>query len=316
MNRSQTVSTLAAALALGALLTPHEGSPLLAAAAPAAAPAFDRAAWERDLEAWKARRLERLKAPDSWLTVVGLLWLAEGDNRFGSRAENEAVLAGAPPLVGTFAVRGNSVEFAAAPAVEVTTMGQRLERSAVATDASGAPTMLATGSFTFFVIERRGRFALRVRDSEAQKRREFAGLDYFPADPAYRVEARLEPSPAGTKVPIPNVLGGSDETPSPGKVVFRLGDVEYRLTAIAEGDSPELFLVFGDQTSGKETYGGGRFVYAPKPDAEGRTIVDFNRAYNPPCAFTAFATCPLPPRENRLPLAVRAGEKKHGSGHP
>jgi len=289
----------------------------LFAAAPArAAESSSLSAWEKELGDWRSHRFERLSSPDGWLTLVGLLWLHEGENRFGSSLANEAILAGAPPLIGTFSIKGQTIELASAPDVVVTHDGARVTRLVLATDATEKPTVLVQGTLSFFVIERGGRYALRVKDSASRQRREFKGIDYFPADPSYRVEAHLEPAPAGATVPVPNVLGTMEPTPTPGVLVFELGGQERRITAFGERGTDELFLVFGDRTNGKESYGGGRFLYAAKPDAAGKTVLDFNRAYNPPCAFTAFATCPLPPRDNKLDVEIRAGEKKYGAGHP
>jgi uncharacterized protein (DUF1684 family) len=288
---------------------------LLPALAPPASAQGPDPEWLRELGDWRTRRFERLRAPDGWLTLVGLYWLHEGKSRFGSSPASELLLAGAPPLLGTLEVAGGKAIFEAAPGVEVLRDGQRVGRVEMAPDATGAPTVLTSGSLTFFVIARGERLALRVRDSQAATRLEFAGLEQFPVHPAWRVRARLDPAPPGTTFPVPNVTGTVDPTPTPGSLVFQVGGTEYRLVALQEDGAKELFLVFGDRTNGQETYGGGRFLYAPAPGPDGATWLDFNRAYNPPCAFTPYATCPLPPRENRLPIRVEAGEKSYAKGH-
>ena len=284
---------------------------LLPAAAPAAAPSLPA-----DLTAWRAARDERLRGPESWLTLVGLFWLEEGRNAIGSAPENRIVLPPhAPAHLGAIERTDRHLVFTAAPGVEVTSDGQGLQTGELSPDTAMKPSVLHQGPFTLLVIERGDRFGLRVKDAESATRKGFTGLDHFPYDPRWTITGRFVPAPAGQTLPVPNVLGKIEDTPSPGDVVFTAGGRELRLTAIAEEGTDELFLVFGDATNGHETYGGGRFLYAAKPGADGQVELDFHRAYNPPCAFTPFATCPLPPKSNRLPIRVEAGEKKYGKGH-
>ncbi|MCA1714910.1 MAG: DUF1684 domain-containing protein, partial [Gammaproteobacteria bacterium] len=154
------------------------------------------------------------------------------------------------------------------------------------------------------------RYALRVKHLEAPSRIQFAGLDYWPADPSWKIDAKFLPHPPGKTIPIASIIGTVDEIPNPGAVEFQRDGRSYRLEALDEGEDG-LFLIVADRTNGHGSYGAGRYIDAPKPDARGRVVVDFNQAYNPPCAFTAFATCPLPPPENRLDLAITAGEKAY-----
>ena len=174
-------------------------------------------------------------------------------------------------------------------------------------DTGGAPTELALGSVRLYLIERSGKLAVRVKDSEAETRKKFSGIDYYPIDSAWRVTARFEPYDPPRMLPIVNVLGMPEPEDSPGALVFDADGETHRLDAIGEGES--LFIVFGDATNGSETYGGGRFVYTDLPSDDGTVILDFNKSYNPPCVFTAYSTCPLPPEQNKLPLAVRSGER-------
>jgi uncharacterized protein len=164
------------------------------------------------------------------------------------------------------------------------------------------------------VIDRGGKKALRVKDSAADRRTHFLGLDYFPVDESWRIVARWVPFEKPRLLPITNLLGQTAPEPVPGKAVFERDGKTYELLPIDEGPGEPLFFVIADATSGKETYGGGRFLYADEPK-DGQIVLDFNRAQNPPCAFTPFATCPLPPKENRLPFAVTAGEKHYRGGH-
>ena len=302
-------------LALALLLSHLLFSPLGRAAA-ATASAGD---WQQALGTWRSERFERLTAPDGWLTLVGLFWLQEGSNRLGASPGNEMKLPAGPLFVGTVELSGGTTRtatFVAAPGVEVRVRGGgKVTRVPLAADTSGKPTVLEHGTLSWFLLERGGRLALRVKDRDATTRKEFTGLDYFPAGPDWRIAAPLEPAAAGETIMVPNVLGNLEATPTAGKLVFTIGERELRLATILEPGSDSLFVVFGDATNGKETYGGGRFLDVDKPGADGRTTIDFNRAYNPPCAFTPFATCPLPPKGNRLEVRVEAGEKKYGKGH-
>jgi len=266
--------------------------------------------------AWRAARVEEIAGPEGWLTVVGLHWLKGGANRLGSARDNDIVLAhGAlAPHAARLIVDGGTVRLEPAPRSGITRNGQPAVAMALAP--VDTEIVLESGSLRFFVIERGGRYALRVRDLKSKARREFRGLEYFPVDPGWAFEARFEAYVPAHHVPIVNVLGDELEMHSPGAIVFERDGREWRLDALLESEGDDhLFVMFADATSGHETYGAGRFLHTPLP-AGGRVAVDFNEAYNPPCAFTGFATCPLPPPQNRLPLAVRAGELRYrGSGH-
>jgi uncharacterized protein (DUF1684 family) len=276
-----------------------------------------------EVEAWHQKRIERLTAEDGWLSLVGLAWLGPGENPTGSKPDSIVVLPDtAPPEVGAFVVDGDAVAFEARGRSGVAVVGEDgLEPvppggrvPLLADTAEGGPTVLAVGSLRFFVIDRDGRLGVRVRDPEGPARRGFVGIETFPVDPAWRIEARLDPYDPPHTLAVPTILGTVSDSPSPGAVVFEVDGKSYRLDAVAEPGDADLFLVFGDRTNGDTTYGAGRFLYAEAPapdDPEHRVVVDFNRAYNPPCAFTPFATCPLPPPGNRLPFAVEAGEKNY-----
>jgi uncharacterized protein len=287
----------------------------LAAAVTAAAAADDEAA---AIRAWRAARVLEIAGESGWLTVIGLHWLKEGANSVGRARDNDVVLPGGAlaPHAGRFVVAGRSVRFEPASRSGVTLAGRAAEALEAAPAAGRAEVVFASGSLRFFVIERSGRFALRVRDLESAARRSFHGLDYFPIDASWLLEARFERYEPVRRLPIVNVLGDEIEMMSPGAIVFVRDGRDWRLDALleAEGDD-HLFVMFADGTSGHETYGGGRFLHVPLPT--GPTVpVDFNESYNPPCAFTGFATCPLAPPQNRLALAVRAGEVRYrGATH-
>lgn len=263
--------------------------------------------YRAELEAWRRSREAALAAENGWLTVVGLYWLNEGENTVGTKPGSAIQLpqGSAPESVGVFKRRGKKITFEAVPAENVTIDGQPATRAVMRPDSAGSPTVVRLGSLSMFVIERGGRFAIRLRDKNSEARRNFGGLRYFPPDERYRVRARFVPYDPPKKIPVPNILGGAEEEPSLGYVLFQLDGREHRLDALVSGDS--LFFIFKDHTAGKETYPAGRFLYTPRP-SQGEVVLDFNRAINPPCAFTPYATCPLPPKQNELAARIQAGE--------
>ena len=249
--------------------------------------------FQADEMKWRETRRARLTSEDSWLSLVGLTWLHEGVNDLTVPAQ--------PAQKRQFVLQNG----------RVTLNGQALRDD---TDPNG-PTMVRVGTVSLQVIKRGDksgdRYGIRMKDAEAEARKRFRGLEYFPPNAEYRVEARFEPYQPPKKIAITNVLGMTSDEVSPGALVFTLKGQTFRVDPILEQGEKDLFIIFKDATSGKETYAAARYVYAPPPDASGKTVIDFNRAYNPPCVFTPYATCPLPPPENRLPIRVEAGEKKY-----
>jgi uncharacterized protein (DUF1684 family) len=275
-----------------------------------AAPASDDVA--SATHAWEEGRLKRLQADDGWLTLVGLGWLKEGVNSAGTDGKADVVFPeGAPRQVGTFTRTGAKVSFQPAAGVSVTRGGLPITGGPVQSDEEGRgkPDILQVGRFRFQLIDRGNRIGVRIKDPEARARREFKGIPSYPPSARWRIVARWDPKNPPAEIAVPNVLGEIERSPSPGVAVFTIDGKEYRLTPVLEEGSPDLFFVFGDETNRSETYGAGRFLYAD-PAKDGTVVLDFNRAYNPPCAFSAFATCPLPPKGNRLALRVEAGEKR------
>ena len=264
----------------------------------------------------RAARVARLTTPDGWLTLIGLHFLKNGENTVGSAKDNTVVLAAGPAHLGTVTLAADGkVSLALAPEVDARVDGQPARAGEMRLGAAGKkPTLVTFGTVSFFVIDRGGKKALRVKDSAADRRTHFLGLDYFAADESWRIVARWVPFEKSRLLPITNMLGQTAPEPVPGKAVFEREGKTYELLPIDEGPGEPLFFVIADATSGKETYGGGRFLYADAPK-DGKIVLDFNRTQNPPCAFTPFATCPLPPKENRLPFAVTAGEKNYRGGH-
>lgn len=265
--------------------------------------------------AWRDQRRADLTRPDGWTSLVGLHWIEPGPHYVGSAGDNGIRIAMGPAQLGMIDLRkGGTVRFVPAQGVALTLDDAPLQGAVVLrTDADAAgPSRLAfdDGKGLATVIERGGRHALRVKHADAPTRTAFAELDYWPADPSWKIDARFIPHPAGKTIQIANIIGTLDDVPNPGVLEFQRDGRVHRIEALDQGGDG-LFLVIADRTSGHGSYGAGRYIDAPRPDARGRVAIDFNQAYNPPCAFTAFATCPLPPPENRLDLAVTAGEKIH-----
>jgi len=300
---------LAAALACALL------APALANTPPApAAPTAEALQAERaSVHAWRTQRLDALTGDDGMLTLAGLFWLKPGDNTFGRGAGNALVLDN-PSLAdtaGSFVVSSQKVSFEARAGAGVTHDGRPVSSLELVPDSAGEPTLLASGALRFFVIERAGNLGVRVRDLNNPHRLGFFGLSYFPVSTAWAIDAPFEAYQPAHHIKIMNILGMEQDMESPGALVFRKDGRDWRLDAVLEqpGDT-ELFVMFADATSGHETYGAGRFLRVPLPSGDS-VRVDFNKAYNPPCALNDFATCPLPPCQNRLRLRIAAGEKTY-----
>jgi uncharacterized protein (DUF1684 family) len=273
----------------------------------------DDVKWRAAVSAFRAERERKVGGDDGWVTLVALDWLKPGENSVGADPASAAVLPQerSPAHAGVITVKGAQLAFQAAPGVDVRYKGAPVRALALEDDERGAPTVLELGSLRLFVIKRGDKYGLRVKDRNHPARKDFHGLTWFPVDPAFRFRARFEPG-HGASMPVENVLHQPETREVTGHVIFRVGGAEVRITAIKD-DGPGLYIVFRDQTAGKETYPAGRFLDTPPPDADGTVELDFNCAYTPPCAFTPFATCPLPPRENILPFRVTAGETYHGA---
>ncbi|MGD0226506.1 MAG: DUF1684 domain-containing protein [Terriglobia bacterium] len=271
----------------------------------------DQASYRAQIEKWRQQREENLKAEDGWLTLAGLFWLKDGESTMGTGRENSFVLppGSAPDKVGTFNFHGGKTVFQATPGVVVTVNGKPAATASLTADSAGSPDVLRIGNLSMFVIQRGSRFGVRLKDKDSETLRKFAGTQWFPITEDFRVTAKFVPYTPPKKIDVPNILGDVDQEDSPGYVEFTLKGQQCRLDPVTEGDV--LFFIFKDQTSGKETYPSGRFLYAHLPQ-NGEVILDFNQAVNPPCAFTPYATCPLPPVQNHLPVRIEAGELRYG----
>jgi len=270
------------------------------------------------VQAVRDRREASLRDPTGWLSLVGLHWLATGIWRFGSDPTGEIVLnahdGAVPPIAGTLEVADGTVRVHPQPRVELTVDGEGVADGLVLVDdREGEPTILELASLRLYLI-RRGeeRLALRAKDVSAPTLRSFAGLDYYPIDSCWRVTARLLPAASGATIRVPDVVGDVVADATPGDVLFELGGASHRLHAL-EAQPGHLWLIFGDTTNGRETYGAGRFLVSGPVQPDDTVEIDFNLAYNPPCVFSPFATCPLPPEGNRLAMPVEAGERMWSS---
>ena len=278
----------------------------------------EKVAYEKQINEWRAGRLQRLTKPDGWLSLVGMHWIEVGNTRVGAGADNGTRLAVGPPQIGVVSLdRDGNIELTPEAGAEILVDGQPASGPVkLVSDADGTPTVVGfnKGDASFIVIKRGGKYALRVRDALAPTRTNFPGIPSFDIDPSFRFNARFNAHPPGKKIDIVNILSMVEPMDNPGTVSFEKDGKSYTLEAVDEGDH-KLFLIYADRTSGHESYAAARFLYAEYPGPDGMTVVDFNKGYNPPCAFSDFSTCPMPPLSNRLDLAIKAGEKKpHKAG--
>lgn len=260
------------------------------------------------IEAWRRRMDERLREPYGWLAVGGLFWLRPGTNRVGSDPEAEVRLPAhaSSPSLGVIDVDGPRAMLHATGADPVQVEGSPVVDIELLPDVDPSPTFVNVGEVRLVLIRRGDRLGVRMWDPRRPERTSFPGRQWYPVDPAWRLAASFHPHTPPVSVRVPSILGEVNVEPSVGRVSFQIAGETYALEALPE-ESGELFLIFADPTNRDVTYPSGRFLYTDPPEA-GQVVVDFNRAYSPPCAYTIYATCPLPPAENRLPVPVPAGE--------
>jgi uncharacterized protein (DUF1684 family) len=270
------------------------------------------AAYVQSFEKWKAEQIADLK--QNWLPLAGLYWLKPGANNFGTDAGNALVFPKGPAHAGEFDLAGKDVTIKLLPEGHAKVAGKELTRAKLDSDVSGHATMVEMGSLQFHVIVRGERIGIRLKDTESTSVRNFHGMVFYPLDMNYRVTATWIPSDGKKTIDVPNVLGDVTPVPVAGVVVFKINGQETQLTALGGDASKGLSFVFNDLTAKTNTYPGGRFLDTD-PVANGMVILDFNRAYNPPCAVTPYATCPLAPKGNRLSVAIPAGEKFDRAAH-
>ncbi len=266
-------------------------------------------AYKKEIELWDGKRIDALKAANGWVNLAGLFWLKEGSNTFGSDSTSDIVFSHSefPKRLGTFVVSSNRVDWITSEGNEVMLKDNKIQRITVFDIDSAANPSLSYKSFKWNIIKRENKIGVRFRDLNSPALQALTHINRYTIDSKWNIKAVFEPSLYST-IAITNVLGQTNQQQSPGKLRFSINNVSYTLDALDEGTG-DFFVIFGDNTNGIETYHTGRFMYVPKPDQNGVTYIDFNKAYNPPCAFTSFATCPIPPKQNILPIDINAGEK-------
>ncbi|MBS1640808.1 MAG: DUF1684 domain-containing protein [Bacteroidetes bacterium] len=267
--------------------------------------------YQQEIDAWHIKRVESLKKENGWLNLVGLYWLQQGTNTFGS-GNNVQIKFPVNSIIenaGWFELKGTTVTLHTNSKTKVLINGIEKNNTIVFTTDSEKPIVCSYKSLRWSIIKRDDKIGIRLRDLNSNLVTNFKGIPYYAADSTFKVKAYLQkPSQKNSSVFITNIIGQTNAQNSPGKLIFTLNNKQYSLDALEEDN--QLFIIFGDATSGNETYPAGRFVYANMPDKDGNVVLDFNKAFNPPCAFTPYATCPLPPKQNVLPIAITAGEKK------
>jgi len=267
-----------------------------------------------EIDDWHFKRIENLKKSSGWLNLVGLYWLEEGENSFGSGKENNIIFPPKAPIkLGSFIKSDSVITFVSDPDAEVIMNNKRIFETKMNNDLVENTTILENGSLKWFLIKRGDNYGIRLRDLKADLLSEFEGIERFPINPEWKIGGKFIPYQEPKKISIPTILGTIETENSPGKLEFLVDGNPYSLEPVSAGK--RLFVVFADLTSGEETYGAGRFLYINAPDSNNNVILDFNKAYNPPCAFTKYATCPLPPDQNKLKIRVTAGEKNYADGH-
>jgi len=283
---------------------------MVAAACGKPAPVETADPYLTEIAKFREAREAVLKTDTGWLTIAGLFFLTKPETTFGSDQANDFVLpAGAPGRAGTFSMRDRKVSVKAASGVSFVLNGRTITNADLKSDGAGTPDRIGLQDLTLWVHQSGDRLAIRLRDKNNHLRREFTGLNWYPVKPVYRVVADYVPYDTPRTMQIPNILGDIDTMVSPGTAAFEMDGQRMQMIAVADPDHPrELWFIFRDLTTGKETDPAARFLYTPLPE-NGKVALDFNRSQNPPCAYNAFATCPLPPQQNRMPVRVEAGEK-------
>lgn len=263
----------------------------------------------KQINDWHKERIENLKKPEGWLSLAGLLWLQEGENSFGTDKSNTIVFPKGESKMGSFILTKDSVFINIAEGVNILVDGNPVKKAVLVNDMQGKATVMKYKSLVWFLIKRGPKIGIRLKDTENPDIAAFKGIPRFPVNDDWKLEAKWEAYNPVKKLEIPNILGMVDTSLCYGAVVFNVEGKEYRLDA--EGKD-NLFIVFADATSGEETYGAGRFVAAVRDTVTNKVMIDFNKAYNPPCSVTKYATCPVPPDQNRLSLKITAGERFEG----
>lgn len=263
-----------------------------------------------EINEWHSKRIKSLEKNTSWLTLAGLYWLDEGENKFGSDESNEIVFPEGTPLqMGTIFLNDTSVYISVLDDVSVKNDSLEVKKMQLRNDNQHSTTMLSHESLEWYILKRSDKYGIRLKDREHPNLKNFKGVDRYPVDISWRIKAKLEKYESQKALKITNVLGQTTDSPCPGALVFKVNGKEYRVDPIGDDKSDKYWILFGDATNGDETYGAGRYLYVDAVDENGETFIDFNMSYNPPCVFSPYATCPLPPEQNVLDIKILAGEK-------
>jgi len=270
--------------------------------------ALNDSKYRKEISLWQQQRIERLKSADGWLSLAGLYWLHNGINTFGSDSSNDIIFPPEAPLFcGEIILNSDSLLFIPDIKAHIITDGQESDTIRLLTDESGKPTIMEAGRFSWLVIRRDTLLGIRLRDAENPRIRELEHIPSYPVSEKWRITAEFIPFDTLKKIEIPTAIGTTEIMESPGLLKFKLEGKDFALLPFNAENG--FFIIIADLTSGIETYGAGRYMYTDLPDKQNRVILDFNKAYNPPCAFSPFATCPMPPKANILDVKIEAGEK-------
>jgi len=267
-----------------------------------------------EINEWHSKRIESLTSKDSWLSLAGLFWLNEGENSFGSDESNDIVFPKdkSADFMGWFDLKGGEVKIRVKQGVNITTNDSLVSEMILQNDNMEKPTKLKYNSLSWFVIKRQNKYGIRLKDSENPEIKNFTGIDRFEVNPEWKIKADFIPYDPVKMIDIPTVLGTIEQEAAPGYLQFQIDGKTYQLDPTGDLQRGKLFIIFADQTNGEKTYGAGRFLSVDIINPDSKVYIDFNKAYNPPCAFTKYATCPLPPKQNQLAVEITAGEKNYG----
>lgn len=267
----------------------------------------------KKINEWHQNRIESLKKKDSWLSLAGLFWLEEGENSFGSDNSNDIIFpkSKSSEFMGWFDLNEGIVSVRLRDGINITSDNKPVTEMILQNDNTGKPSILRYKSLSWFVIKRQDKYGIRLKDSENPEFDRFKGIERYDVDLNWKVEAKFHAYNPIKKIEIPTIIGTILEEPSPGYLEFKIKEKTFQLDPTGNINSKKMFLIFADQTNGKDTYGAGRFLSIDFPHPDSTIYIDFNKAYNPPCAFTKYATCPLPPKQNQLAIEVTAGEKNY-----
>lgn len=267
--------------------------------------------YQEEIKLWQASRFQEITAPDGWLSLIGLYWLKEGESTFGKSKLNTIPFPkGTPNYIGRFILENDSVHMKIDELANVKIGETFPKMTYLQADKMGAPTIASLGNLSWYLLQRENRFGIRLRDAKNSAIRKFKGIEHFPISQDWQIPATLRLSKTEKSITLRNVVDMDVNMKLEGYLIFEIAGVTYELEAL-DGGADSYFIIFADETTGVETYGAGRYLYVPRADDAGNTLIDFNKAHNPPCAFTDFATCPLPSGKNTLDVSILAGEKNY-----